>query len=48
MSDTIQRGLAIALVFLAVAYLVWRGWRMWRVASALRRSTGCGPNCGCG
>ena len=48
MSDIVQRGLAIALVLLAVAYLAWRGWRMWRVAAALRRSTGCGPNCGCG
>jgi hypothetical protein len=47
MSAMLQRAIAIALVGAAVVYLSWRGWRMWRIAAAIRRS-GCGPGCGCG
>ena len=48
MTTAVQRWLAAALVLAAVGYLLWRGWRTWRAASAARRSTGCGPDCGCG
>ena len=48
MSEMLQRGIALALVGAAVAYLSWRGWRTWRIAAANRRSSGCGPGCGCG
>ena len=48
MTTDVQRWLAAAVVLSAVGYLLWRGWRTWRAASAVRRSTGCGPDCGCG
>jgi hypothetical protein len=48
MTLDLQRGLTIALVLLAVVYLSRRSWRHWRAISGARRTSGCGPGCGCG
>jgi hypothetical protein len=41
MSATWQLVVTLAIVAVAVAYLGWRGWRVFR-----RKSGGCGTSCG--
>jgi hypothetical protein len=38
----LQLTAALILVFLSCCYLVWRGWRLWRV-----QKKNCGGGCGC-
>jgi hypothetical protein len=44
MTPAVQRWIAAALVFAALAYVAVRAWRQ---VVAARRARGCGPGCGC-